>query len=828
VPPQSVLPTNPDTTDGIWYSEVLDTDVIKEVYPTHAFINAVPNPVGVNQEVLLHLGITQQLSLDGMHWYGITVEVTRPDNTTEVLGGTDGFTTDSTGGTGTVYVPSMTGNYTFQTHFPEQQTIPGNTAGSSFGAMAVPVGAHMGESYSRVLTVVVNTDPITFYPGFALPTEYWTRPIDAQIREWSAVAGSSFEPEYQDAPESAHVLWAKRLGVEGTLGGTVDTRENYTDRIILAGILLYSTDTFADATQTLSASQTRQTVAVDVRTGEELWRADDMEISWGHIYYHDSINRHAAYAYAWTLDEATRTAISYDPFTGYRMYTINNFPEGPVSIGPIGEMMSYIVNFTGRYMYTWNQSWQYMEGQLGMSQAWNQLRATRNALPLFGYRAGWQDNITLPAGLTGEIRDIIWGDRVIGVDIQGGVSREWAFSLKPDEQGDLLYDRSVNYALPNVATVEGPMYLNGSIADHVQLRYSEATGKYWAFSLNTGDTLWKSDDFEATANGETGGDRDAKLAYGMLYTAGPSGMVYGYDVHKGLNWTYSAWDNPSEMVDDSLYWSGIALVSDGKVYVAFGEPAQGASFVCLDAFTGDEVWRVDGMFRQTWGGPNVFIGDSVIVTLDTYDQRVYAIGKGPTDITASAPDITVPFDTPVMVTGRVTDVSPGTFDSGLGTYRNVDVTIPTWESVMKLRFPDGVPAVSDESQGEWMKYVYKNLPRPADVVGVEVVVSVLDSNDNYYEVGRTTADGNGAFMCEFTPLIPGDYVVYAAFEGSDSYYGSVAKAFISVADEIPAPPPPTPTPESVADAYFVPAIAGIIVAIVVIGALLALIILRKR
>jgi hypothetical protein len=234
------------------------------------------------------------------------------------------------------------------------------------------------------------------------------------------------------------------------------------------------------------------------------------------------------------------------------------------------------------------------------------------------------------------------------------------------------------------------------------------------------------------------------------------------------------------------------------------------------------------MYRQAFAGSNVVIGDSVIVTLDTYDQRVYAIGKGPTALSVSAPAVSVPFDTPVMVRGKVTDVSPGTFDSGLGTYRDVDVTIPTWESVMKLRFPDGVPAVSDESQSEWMKYVYKNLPRPADVVGVEVVVSVLDSNNNYYEVGRTTADSNGAFMCEFTPLIQGEYVVYAEFEGSNSYYGSVAETTILVDEQLPAAAEPSPTPESVANAYFVPAIAGIIVAIAVLGALLALLILRKR
>jgi hypothetical protein len=39
---------------------------------------------------------------------------------------------------------------------------------------------------------------------------------------------------------------------------------------------------------------------------------------------------------------------------------------------------------------------------------------------------------------------------------------------------------------------------------------------------------------------------------------------------------------------------------------------------------------------------------------------------------------------------------------------------------------------------------------------------------------------------------------------------------------------PTPTPASMADLYFLPLSVGMIIAIVVIGALLAVLILRKR
>ena len=84
---------------------------------THAYIGATPNPVGVGEEVLLHVGITDYLYVVSDGWEGLTVTVTKPDGSTETLGP---FRTDSTGGTGAIYIPTMVGTYTFQTHFPEQ------------------------------------------------------------------------------------------------------------------------------------------------------------------------------------------------------------------------------------------------------------------------------------------------------------------------------------------------------------------------------------------------------------------------------------------------------------------------------------------------------------------------------------------------------------------------------------------------------------------------------------------------------------------------------------------------------------------------------------
>ena len=118
-------------------------------------------------------------------------------------------------------------------------------------------------------------------------------------------------------------------------------------------------------------------------------------------------------------------------------------------------------------------------------------------------------------------------------------------------------------------------------------------------------------------------------------------------------------------------------------------------------------------------------------------------------------------------------------------------------------------------------------PRPTNTTGVEVVLSVIDSNNNYREIGKTTSDMYGNYAFKWTPDVSGQYYVYADFKGSESYYRSGASTAFGV-DEAVVTPAPTETPPSIADQYFVPATVGIIIAIIAVGALLALLLLKKR
>ena len=117
-------------------------------------------------------------------------------------------------------------------------------------------------------------------------------------------------------------------------------------------------------------------------------------------------------------------------------------------------------------------------------------------------------------------------------------------------------------------------------------------------------------------------------------------------------------------------------------------------------------------------------------------------------------------------------------------------------------------------------------PRPTNVTGVTVELSVVDGNGNYRPIGTTTADADGFFSHNWTPDIEGKYTVYASFAGSESYWPSHAVTAFNV-DPAPATPEPVKQPESIADLYFVPAIAGLFIAIVVVG-LLTILVLRKR
>jgi hypothetical protein len=834
---------------------------------SYAFINAVPNPVGINQETLFHVGITLALQSQEMGWEGLSVTITRPDGVTETI---SNIKTDSTGGTGRIYVPTMAGNYTLQTHFPQQ-----TTTATKVGRF-VPTGTVMLASDSPILTLIVQEEPISYYPGHPLPTEYWTRPIDPQIREWSVIAGNwlYYSPRnlyapYNEGPETAHVLWAKPLTVGGLAGGSLGEPElealgykgfEYGDAyegkwgprgggpIIMAGRLYYEKYAVADPYQ--------ETACVDMRTGEEIWSKkllNNLTMSFGQMMLWDTYDFQGVYDYIWANGNAgTRTLLglpstagnpmcAFDTVTGDFMYALYGLPSGTRVYGPKGEILIYTFDFTRGWMTLWNSTnipALYASPEYN-SMAWGQWRAMGklvNATGLAGVTkggapytapstplgiAGYQWNKTIAGYLgtravPGSVTAIL-DDRIIGSSITSTQVYLWGLSLKSGQEGTLLFNTTWNapaeWAAGNVSVSVGAISSQGE--DGVLTLWAAELTKHYGFSAEDGTFLWETDS-EHYLNTWVGTVRH--IAYGRLISAGISGIVYAYDLKTGKTaWVYHATDAYSEILWNNDWWMRPVFITDGKIYCGHLEHSgnqplpRGAPFICLNVTTGELIWRADGLLRlHYWGGGPAVIGDSTIVVRDTYDNRIYAVGKGPsaTSVTAG-PEVSV-HGSSVLVKGMVTDISAGTDDFAL-----------------KKRFPEGVPAVADENMSDWMLYVYKQFERPADAVGVEVAVSVLDPNNNYYEVGRTTSDASGFYSVAFTPEVPGKYTIYASFAGSGAYYGSSAETAINVEEAPAATPAPTPTPAPMTDTYILGSTVGIIIAIVVVG-LLVVLLLRKR
>ena len=147
------------------------TTTINNKEKTYPFLGANPNPAQLGSNVLLHFGISYQVgSVSITGWQGMTITITRPDGVNETI---QCHPTDSTGGSALFYTPTMTGNYTLQSHFPEQKA-PSTSAG-------IPVNITMLASISEPLTLIVQNEPVATFGGVPLPTEYWTRPINAQL-----------------------------------------------------------------------------------------------------------------------------------------------------------------------------------------------------------------------------------------------------------------------------------------------------------------------------------------------------------------------------------------------------------------------------------------------------------------------------------------------------------------------------------------------------------------------------------------------------------------------------------------------------------------------
>jgi hypothetical protein len=376
-------------------------------------------------------------------------------------------------------------------------------------------------------------------------------------------------------------------------------------------------------------------------------------------------------------------------------------------------------------------------------------------------------------------------------------------NIHPGQIGQVVWSKVYTWPAGNL-TIN-----NGFMGNGVFTLFQKETRLWMGFSATTGQQLWTTTTPEVDNHmyGVSGG-----IYNGVLYSGdsiGEGGTVYAYNATTGA----LLWNVTSPSMGYGGYWdnlpTSISTFASGVIYWYGSEHSPGPTLEpgfkigAMNATNGAPIWNIT--FWSSGGGfaSGIVVADGYAVALNAYDNQIYTFGKGPTATTAETPLAAITMGQSLVIQGTVTDISAG-----------------TKQSAIAARFPNGVAAVSDASQTAWMEYVYMQNPRPSDTIGVPVSITVIDPNNNVFDLGTATSDSSGHYSFQVTPSmtpVPGTYTVIAAFGGSDSYWSSYAESTF-VVDSAPVTPPPVEYPQPIDYTWsIIGATIVLLIAIILVG-----------
>ena len=812
-----------------------------------AYLAVNPNPVGVNQQLLINMWNQPPLNVARMFVGTNKITVTKPDGTTETLGPFSSFAGDSTAWTS--YAPQQTGTYSFKfdflgMYFPAGYYLQGKLVANGTSGSSYLDSAYYAPATAMVENVTVQSDMVASYPPAQLPTDYWTRPVSPNNREWWVILGSwpptgvvgggsswpantntymasyRFVP-YTTAPESAHIVWKLQGAIGGLIGSTGGQLSNVgsggTPSIIYAGRCYMSISEPPQAVYINGSFQYPTTVSgvtewrcFDLRTGQIYWERPvatgetlptfvTYEPGGAEVPGAEAMHTDNVYLVAQTGASGNNSGriVKYNPYTGAVQYNFTGVPSG-VSTGTF-------------YSDPWMLSIQTIgSGATVQYRLINWTIANNAGTETVGIGGGQPlvDNFT--ARIWGNIS---WPFSSLGtVDYEAGIALTTgtisstgtgvgvgqflqAASLKT---GNLLWNVSTDTSDgwgTFFSTIDG-------VADHGKYAIRMLSGQWWCWDLSTGKIVWKSD--MPTMPWGSFGAYDVQSAYGLIFDNGYDG-VNAIDWNTGkFVWHFQAPSAPFETpYNGGFAWHATGMVADGKLYTFTAEhtPSQpitrGLRFYCLNATTGQNIWNLTGYSGV--GGSRTFpgaIADGYLTLASSYDGYMYVIGKGPSSTTISAPQTAISAGQSAVITGTVLDQSPA---------------------------QPGKACVSTDTVNTYMEYLHMSAPidgiyHNITITGVPVSIDATDPNGNYIHLGSTTSDMSGAFGFTWTPTTTGNYKITASFTGDASYGSSFASTYATVVQQS-ATSTPVPTQAAAAqppfELYFAATALSIIIAIAI-------------
>ncbi|NLF89649.1 PQQ-binding-like beta-propeller repeat protein [Candidatus Bathyarchaeota archaeon] len=821
--------------------------------PTFAHVYAAINPIGVGQTTYIYMFLTptyaDTLMTNNYRFHNFNLTIVAPNG--EVTNKIFETIQDTTSNQGYSFTPDQVGTYQIYFNFPGQ-----NVNDYPYS----PTSQFKNDTYlpsSASTTLVVQEEQVKYIDQAPLPTEYWTRPVYGENTMWFTIAsnwlgsgapgyGAMIGPNQRTFTDSAvgsltnHVMWTKEVQPGGVVGdnnyeniantyfeGTA-YQQRFINPIIVYGRLYYK--------EPLSfANQAGDMVCVDLRTGQEVWRRSDIPaLSFAFIYDLGTPNYRGVYPAVLFTSNFAR---AFDAYTGEPLFNVTGVPSGSAAttvFGPLGEHIRYTLFNNGTptspnwYLCSWNSS--RMWG--GSSTTWVPQQTTVNGVTAVQANQGrmydyldaatqnvsiaWRNSMPAAGGNAPSIIASFYNDILLcrngsypAVGDAGAPYTYFAVNLNASKGpiGQVLWWNTVPRPVGDIPSIS---FAGADAKAGVFCESYRQTQQFVGFDLRTGAKLWVGESQAALDfYGSPGpGTLSNVIAYGRIYSSAYSGIVYCYDMATGeVLWTYGNGgvgnSTNSGFEVPGPYPTFIEAIGNGVVYTATSEHTfqtpiyKGALARAINATTGEELWTVSAATGQ-FIGISYAIADGYSVLFNSYDQHIYSLGRGPTETEVDVGPKTIALGNTVVIEGTVIDISAG-----------------TEQNEQAARFPEGVPVSSDASMKDWMGYVYQQDACPTDFKGVDVTINVVDANGNYRTIGTAATDAKGYYSLVWTPDIEGKYNIFATFAGSKGYWPSSQETSFNV-QSAPATASPVPTQApSMADLYFLPAVIGIIIAIVV-------------
>jgi hypothetical protein len=782
---------------------------------TRSYISLSPNPIGVGQSLLVNLWL-EPPSQYNRYFSGFSVEITKPDGTTDSVGPLNSYQGDATAWF--TYNVDQAGDWEFKfkfagNYFPAGVYFNGkvynNTAeigpytATMFGAPIFLDSAYYKSSESPVVKVTVLNETVASYQGAPLPTDYWTRPININNREWWEIGGQypfagqgggpgypentnafasnyKFTP-YVEAPNTAHIAWKRQGAFAGIAGGQYGYRSVGPGESAYAGTpaIIFQGRAYQTVSKAINGVAQNVLQCYDIRTGEIYWE----QVGIAQAPTAVTLNQIASAVPGagatgsgqgtFSLLHISSRLVKYNAWNGAVQLNISlPVTSGTYYNDPFVLSVQNIGNTT-------NPNYRLINWTTAGSDTDFSKRVMSNVSYPFS-SLGTCDFESMVAVSTGSIipagAGTAQGQFIMGASLTTGA---------------LLWNVTTDHIFYSTST---------AVADQGKYTVRMLDGVWIGWDLKTGQQLWTTEklpypwgDFGAYTIASYGG-----VFYDFSYAG-----IYAFSWTDGsIAWNFSTPGIPFESpwYPNGGWFSNSPQIADGKLYYANGEHsptqplARGWRLWCFDALTGEVQWNITG------GGSAGAVADGYLTYDNRYDGYMYVFGKGKSATTISLPQTGIVAGQKAIISGTVMDLSPA---------------------------QPNTPCVSKDTMGPWMEYLHMQTAMPSGT-GVPVSIDAVDPNGNPVHIATVTSDLSGTYAYTWEPELTGEYTITATFVGDDSYGSSWAETHAVVVEATETPPTATaPNFDAVNNTVTTTVIAGV-VAIIIAVALATVLILRKK